>query len=54
MAKLSGRLCGDFQPGGHLSIYQLPFKGHPRKQPQEKKTSESLAIIYTWVVSSLV
>jgi len=41
----------------------LPFEGHPstqarqtgpRKQPQEKQTSESLAMAYTWIVSSLV
>jgi len=42
----------------------LPFEGGhpstrarqtgPRKQPQEKQTSESLAMAYTWMVSSLV
>jgi len=26
----------------------------PRKQPQENQTSESLAMAYTWMVSSLV
>jgi len=41
----------------------LPFEDHPSaqayqtglsKQPQEKQTSESLAMAYTWMVSSLV
>jgi len=41
----------------------LPFEDHlitrarqtgPRKQPQEKQTSESLAMVYTFIVSSLV
>jgi len=41
----------------------LPFEDHPstqahqtgpRKQPQEKQTSESLAMAYTWRISSLV
>jgi len=44
-------------------VTPLPFEDHPstqacqtgpRKQPQEKQTSESLAMIYTWVISSLV
>jgi len=41
----------------------LPFEDHPStrarqtgptKQPQEKQTSESLAMAYTWIVRLLV
>jgi len=41
----------------------LPFEDHtstrarqtgPRKQPQEKQTSEPLAMGYAWIVSALV
>jgi len=60
MAKPFGQLCGDFHT---CSFTPLPFEDHPstqahqtgpRKQPQEKQTSESLAMAYTRIVSSLV
>jgi len=44
-------------------VTPLPFEEHPstparqkgpRKELQEKQTSESLAMIHTWIVSSLV
>jgi len=41
-------------------VAPLPFEDHlstsdrPEKQSQEKQTSESLAMIYTWIISSLV
>jgi len=63
MAKLSGQLCGDFQPGGACPVTPLPFEDHSstrarqtglRNKPQEKQTRESLAMIHTWIVSSLM
>jgi len=44
---------------GAFPVTPLPFENHlstrahqtgPRKQPQEKQTSESLAMVYTWMI----
>jgi len=45
---------------GACTVAPLPFRDHPstqarqtglRNKPQEKQTSESLAMIYTWIIS---
>jgi len=58
MAKFTGQLCGDFQLGGYLSSHtfedHLSISDRPEKNPQEKHTSESLVMIYTRIICSLV
>jgi len=48
---------------GACPVTPLPFEGHPstqacqigpRNKLQEKQTSEPLAMIHTWIVSSLM
>jgi len=63
MAKLSGQSRSDFQPGGCLfsqttAIWRPPeyssMSDKPEKQAQENKTREPLAIMHTWIVTSLM
>jgi len=59
MAKLSAQLCGNF---GAFTVTSLPFEDCPstrarqtgNKQAPGKQTREPLAMIHTWIVSSLV
>jgi len=46
-----------------LPCIRLPFEDHPstqacqtgpRNKPQEKQTRETMAMIHTWIVSSLM
>jgi len=62
MAKLYGQTCGDFSPMNTYPVTLMPIKDHLstqahqtglRNKPQENQTSEPLAMIHTWVVSSL-
>jgi len=48
---------------GACPVKSLPFEDHlstqacqtgPRNKPQEKQTREPLAMIHTWIVSSLM
>jgi len=63
MAKLSGQCVAISSQVGACLFPPLPFEDHPstqacqtgpRNKPQEKQIRETMAMIYTWIVSSLM
>jgi len=63
MAKLSGQSCGDFQLGRCLSIHTTAIgrppeyssmSDRPEKQASGKADQGTMAMIHTWIVSSLM